>query len=464
MDFKPVSTPVRNYQSPVFRAGVSASPGVMKHEPTAGQGFWYGEQSTGVTTHPMKPVRIEPRFGHYCGVCPLCVAGMAAKMEVENIRKLRSGEDIEVNVGNASKRIREAASKKGVSAERSAVGNEDGTRLQPVSLETDKQGNKDWHALTIAALPRKYDTPDAQSYRIDGQKSGFSNGLFEIVTSGVVDASKVIRYPSGKDLPPPPLEYDSDLPIIEKFDHTRDGLVRGLHVKTFGLYHHLSEGIKESTKTGMSDPLFIGYTTLTQLEKNELLLASVREIPGFEDIGIDAGGLLNVLGLAARRQDLDSVAVVVEKWQKGLYLYLDRLKEKYEVPVQQLTVDPELAKKSGYAPMPDSYREFLKTAQMPPDAEIFVIPLTTLKEADKTLKKGQGKTLAPGELDTELLNTIAIADPKQPALLPTYRREVPPLGQCTISMGGLPDINDLPPLELPDDLDDAPDFNRKIRS
>lgn len=342
--------------------------------------------------YPLQPVR-QVKFGviphPYCGVCPICVAGAAARAEVAKIGDLRKGEDIEITVEEASQKIREMGKKTGAKVGRTSIGNEDGTRLQPFS-------EGDLSAAAIAALPRIY-TVDKRTYVINGNPrqdaKGTDNGTYKLATSGqqLAPGGSTFDYSCQPDAPPPPIEKDPAKPMIPPFKAS----ARKQPVRTYGIYHHIAEG-DEARYTKRSQPLLLGYATFTRLQKDELLVVSLRELPRFERLGAEAGGLMNVLGTAAKTTDIQTVAVAVEPWQTGLLEYIGDLRDKYNFPVREIPAQE----------MPAAYMDLQKQADMPGDTRIFRIPLAQLKATWATIDP----ELAPGEQDTELLKSIEMPD------------------------------------------------------
>lgn len=366
----------------------------------------------------------------YCGVCPICVAGAAAKAEVSNISKLRQGEDIQVTVEEASQKIRSLGKETGADVRRTSIGNEDGTRIQPLAADDSKP-------ISIAALPRLY-TPDGKRYTLkpspQSEGKGVENGTYKAVTGAQYftpqrDGS-TFSYSCDESAPPPPLENPAapiDLPYEDK-PHQKPIM------HTYGLYHHISEGPEARSKK-FSQPLLLGYITVSRQQPDELLVASLRELPRFERLGIESGGLMNILGVAASKPDLENVAVTVEPWQGSLQEYIEDLKTKYGLPVTELQpVD-----------MPKHYKQWLENAQMPAGTKIYRIGLSRLKETLKTINS----TLKAGERDTQLLKSIelpdAIRDGGVEAPPPPDRNleNCPPLGNITIGQGPDPNLEEL---------------------
>ncbi|MBX2859873.1 MAG: hypothetical protein KTR14_01465 [Vampirovibrio sp.] len=341
----------------------------------------------------IKPVQTSPRFGHFCGICPLCVAGMAAKAEVDKIRQLRTGDDIEIQTSQAFDQIRQAGETKGVRVMKNSVGNADGSRFQPVYL-----GTSDTQLLTLAALPRRFSTNG--SYKIDTRDdSGLQHKQFSFITGHVEESNRLIDYPAGSDDAPPTLQDPSISEVIKQTAETP-------WFKTMALYHHLSEGMKSTEETGRSAPLFIGYSTFGQLQSDDLFIPSVRELPGFEHMAADIGSLQNLLGLAARKQSLKTVTVAVEPWQQDVLTYLKHLQSSNTLEVTEQTADPESTSKSGYQPMAQNLQSFLREHQYPMDTRVFTLDLAKIREMDQSLKAKQTDETSDGDLDTKLLESF----------------------------------------------------------
>ena len=365
---------------------------------------------------PIPPVR-QVKFGiiphPYCGVCPICVAGAAARMEVNKIGELRKGEDIEITVEEASRKIRGMGKQTGAKVGRTSIGNEDGTRLQPLSED-------DLSSASIAALPRLY-TQDKRTYTINGNPQagakGTDNGTYKFATSGqqLAPGGKTFDYSCQPDAPPPPLEKVGLIPDF------KPGAAKQA-VRTYGIYHHIAEG-DDARFTKRSQPLLLGYSTFTRLQANELLVISLRELPRFERLGVEAGGLMNLLGAAAKQDGLDSVTVAVEPWQTGIEEYLTDLKDKYHFNVQPV----------GAEDLPKEYIDCSKKADHPGGTKFYRIPLAPLKATLATLDT----SLPPGEFDTQLLRSIempdAIRDGEDELVRPEGRNleTVPPVSRMT---------------------------------
>ncbi len=392
---------------------------------------------------PHQPFPIQPtravKFGviphPYCGVCPICVAGAAARAEVAKIGELRKGEDIEITVEEASQKIRGVGRKTGAKVGRTSIGNEDGTRLQPFS-------EADLPAASVAALPRIY-SPDKRTYLINGstrqETKGTDNGLYRLAASGqqLAPGGQTFDFSCQPDAPPPPMQKDPEKPLLPAYKSR----AREQEVRTYGIYHHIAEG-DEARFTRRSQPLLLGYAALTRLRKDELLVVSLRELPRFERLGVEAGGLMNVLGSAAKSDELLSVAVAVEPWQAGLMEYLDDLKQKYGFAVQELGADT----------LPPEYLTYREKAEWPGGTRFFQVPLAPLKAT----WAGIDKTLDPGEQDTLLLKSIempdAVRDGAEDEFRPAGERNLancPPVSEMTFLNRPGPSLEGLELPEVP---------------
>ena len=329
----------------------------------------------------------------YCGVCPICVAGAAAQKELEAIRHLREGnedQDLTITEGQAMDNIRRAGKETGAAVESTNIGHEDGSRLQPIALS-------DLDVFNLAVLPRVYDLDD-KTYTIGVNPmhtgKGTENGLFKHLIGGVESIERTFSYDASEDAAPPPV---------------REDLLKGLHkgVHALGLYHHVSEGLEVRT-TALSKPLLIGYAGFAKLRPRELFVASARSLPGFEGGGVEAGCLMNAMGMAVKTKDYDSVMVLVEPWQKALKEYLGVLKNEYGFEIQ------ELEPKETPAP----YMDFKSELDLPNGAELYRISLNPLKESYANLNAddlGKSSKIANGLQDTKMLRTIALPDPGKAA-------------------------------------------------
>ena len=265
----------------------------------------------------------KPRFGFAgCGVCPMCVAGAAAARTVNQIRDLQGdkGNDLTIEAGKTANRLRKSA--------QSITGNGnvdiqhfDGSRLQPMPPE-------EFPILELAALPRVYAGTDKTKYTLKADLDERWKDISRGIGNSLTRVEKHISY------------HKSDTPglnVPQILGESSDALRN--HMQTFGLVHHLNE----KTSGAETLPVVIGYTTLTEKRDRELLVASTRELPQMEGFGIDAAGVMNALGLAAKSGRYDSVAVMVEPFQSDVEKYLKKLKTHTAVKEFQDDIPDEYA-------------------------------------------------------------------------------------------------------------------------
>lgn len=356
---------------------------------------------------PAPPIATDVRFGlvphPYCGVCPICVAGAAARMEVSKINEMRQGtdldEDIEIQVGQASSTLRTEGKETGALVERTSIGNEDGTRLQPFSV-------RDLEISSLAALPRIYRSDNQSSYAISANplkeegRYGTNNGLYRAVIGGQVltpeKNGETFSYSCMEGDPPPAPEHPQ-FPLLGAFDNQNQPF--GLQIKTFGIYHHVAEGPEVRTSKH-SFPLLLGYVSVSKPTPKELFVLSLRELPRFEHLGIEAGGLMNTLGLAAREGQVDAVSVLVEPWQSDLQDYIRDLQDKYRLPV----TETRIGKASGDA------RDLANQLQVPSDSKLVRIDIGPLKHRYQQLSVKEGQGRLDTDAYTALLQSIALEE------------------------------------------------------
>ncbi len=355
------------------------------------------------------------KFGMlFCGVCPICLAAMEARKQYDQIStmKMPSSGVIKLQRGSGMEAIQGSASRAKGTKVRASIGNADGTRIQLLGL-------KDKMALQNSALPRHFATADASEYDVVASPSGYGlgvkNGIYKTVVKGIQlqpDKQTTAAYPTDAE--------DSDPPLLSDLFHKLDQKPR-----TFGVYHHINEG-KAARDKGMSQPLLIGYTTVSQLQPRELFVASTRELPGFEDGGASAGAMMNVLGMAAeaqktsvdasgRKGQFDSVVVQVEDWQKDLKEYLDILKTDHGFTVTEL----------GATEMGGAYAGFKAEMNFPNEnTKLLRIDLSPLK---KLVEKPTAKMLLkPDTASSQLLQTINLPEASAEELARQQAEQVDP--------------------------------------
>jgi len=349
--------------------------------------------------HKTSPLRPNVKFGFACGICPACLATTAVKGELDKIGNLKNAidnlEDVSIEVGKASERIRKQGALTGADSGTAYIGNEDGTRVQRIS-------SKDMHFIQQAVLPRIYLNSHDPKYRIVSNhqhtSGGINNGLYKALIKGLsqVDKTEIVTEATS----PPALQSH----LFEKLDK---------NPITLGIYHHLAEG-KKFRETGESDPALLGYVSASKLEKHAIFVPSLREMPGFEEFGATPGGLMNVIGMAAKHDGVHNIKIAVEPWQHELKSYIQTLKKDYGWGVRKLAHEKAV---------PAHYREGMQDAQMTTGTELYEIPLahlkTELKQSD--YKKSDAHH---GQLDTDLLEKIKLPDPGRDLLFDRIKKTI----------------------------------------
>jgi hypothetical protein len=349
--------------------------------------------------HPVNSLNNGVRFGLIaCGICPICVAGMQAQKELNKIKALREGkddsEDVKVNVGQGSLGIREAGATTGADVGTKFIGNEDGTRVQRLSA-------KDYSALLNATLPRIYHNPTDTSYKLVANphhsSKGVENGLRKQLIQGLeqVTHTETFSEESTPALQEDRLKHLSKAPVA------------------LGLYHHIAEG-PEVRRTGRTVPLLVGYTSAAKLEKHSLFIPSMREMPGFEELGATPGGMMNMLAMAAKHPELTHVKIAVEPWQHELKKYIDTLKTDYGYDVRNLSHEKAV---------PSHYRDALHELNMSSGTELYDIPLAPLKAQLEKMPSAKEEP-DKGKRDTSLIETIKLPDPEKDLLFERLKKKL----------------------------------------
>jgi len=344
-------------------------------------------------------VRHSIKFGIACGICPACLATQAVKKEIDKIGALKNAldnlEDVSIEVGKASERIRKQGALTGADSGTAYIGNEDGTRVQRIA-------SKDMPLIQQATLPRIYLNTHDPKYKMVSNpqhtSGGINNGLRKALIEGLLQVHKTETITESTS--PPALQSH----LFEKLDK---------NPITLGIYHHLAEG-KKFRDTGESDPALLGYISAAKLEKHALFVPSLREMPGFEDFGATPGGLMNVIGMSAKHDDIHNIKIAVEPWQHELKNYIKTLKKDYGYDIRNLTHEKAV---------PADYRDAMHNAQMTTGTELYEIPLahlkTELKQAD--YKKAD---VNHGQLDTDLLEKIKLPDPGRDLLFDRIKKTI----------------------------------------
>lgn len=413
---------------------------------------------TVVNKLPRVPAPYFPqvKFGFACGICPICVGSVAFAHQVENIKalshKVDADHDVQIKSGQGALEIRKAGAQTGGDVGRKYIGNEDGTRAQRLST-------RDYPGFLMAALPRAYETPESENYKVIGRlqhaSKGMENGLYKALVKGLKQVKETETFSSEAT------------PSLQ--EHLLQNL--GNRLRAFGLYHHVAEGPRVRA-TERTDPGLVGYVSTVQLRPHELLVPSIRELPGFETLGAAPGGLMNMLSMATLHGGYKAVYIAVEPWQHELKSYLHTLKDEYKIPVQALSQNvgkathdhPAAAAAHDHPPayaeheapptyvkhdappayeehhsvgaMPREYRDFMHEMDLSHETVLYKIPLDQMKanhEAIPADEKDKGKR------DTQLMESIRLPDPKKSLLDAEHEkalRAVPRFKDVTISKAG----------------------------
>jgi hypothetical protein len=347
--------------------------------------------------HP--PAAVHPvQFGLLaCGICPICVAGAQAQKELNKIKALRDGKDdienVLVKVGQGALGIRQSGAKTGSNVGTNFIGNEDGTRVQRLSA-------KDLQAFLNAILPRIYHHPNDTSYHLVAnphhRSGGVENGLRKQLIQGLEQTEHTEAFTEERT---PSLQEH----LLHKLDEK---------VKAFGLYHHIAEGQAFRKNNNQTIPLLVGYTSSAKLEDHALFVPSLREMPGFEELGVTPGGLMNMLAMAAKHEELTHIKIAVEPSQHELKKYIATLKEDYGYDIHNLSEEKKV---------PAQYRDAMAESNMTSGTELYEIPLKPLKDELAKLPTAKEEP-DPGKRDTSLIKTIQLPDPKKDLLFERLKK------------------------------------------
>ncbi len=362
----------------------------QKGSANEGTAYWYNPVRA-FQPFPTHHVTMNLRFGAPgCGVCPMCVIGMAAANRVNKIRDLERQSDLTIDAGLITQELRALAIKgNGLDETTFKIQNFDGTRLHSIR-RTDQRSTNDAYVIELAALPRTYHTKKLDKYTIHNNTDDpiFQDAINGLNGKGLV-VSELKRYSKTETVP---IDEKAILPDGDALRH---------QFRTYGTFHHLNE----KTRGNKTTPLLVGYTTLTEKLPGELLVASVRELPQLEGIGADAGGLMNAIGVAAKSTRYNSVAVFVEPYQVDLVKYLRRLQEN-GINVQEYGVGHKL---------PEAYEELLSrynSRKDKPAGTIYRIDLAQIKAFYQAslAKLNQEKFPTLAEVDVDFLTNIQDSD------------------------------------------------------
>ena len=400
-----------------------------------------------------RPYFPQIKFGFACGICPICVGSIAFAHQVEHIKSLShkvDEQDVHIKSGQGALEIRKAGAQTGGDVGTKYIGNEDGTRAQRLATQ-------DYPAFLMASLPRAYETPDSESYKVIGRiqhaSKGLENGLYKALIRGLEQIKQTETFSS------------------EATPSLQEKLLKGLgnQVRAFGLYHHVAEGPKVRA-TERTAPGLVGYVSAVQLRPRELFVPSVRELPGFETLGAAPGGLMNLMSMATLHGGYDSLYITVEPWQHELKSYIKTLEKDYQIPIQPLSQNispvkheqhhtghdspPPYSEKPQVGLMPVEYRDFLHEMDLSHETQVYRIPLDQMKsnyEAIPADEKDKGKR------DTQLMESIKLPDPQKNLLDAKHQealRSVPRFKDITVLQGKLVpgDYDALQNREIPPEL------------